>query len=304
MNFPKQATTISEEITLWKKRGLIICDEATALHYLRFIGYYRLSAYALFYQDAKAQNDANGLDKPFVAGTTFDDILALYVFDRELRLLVIDAIERIEVAFRSCLVNSMCCKYGPHWFMDAALFYPEPHFYHHDFIRKIKKELSISEKSAKPSGDHNETFINHYYRKYGEPYLPPAWMVAEIMPLGVWSRAFANLKYGPDRKTVASNFLVDESVLKSWLHCITYVRNICAHHARLWNRRFVIKVARKHPNDTNLDTYFYTAYLIIRDLIEKVAPNTAWAPKFAVWLKQHPKVPIEKMGFPAGWNLI
>jgi abortive infection bacteriophage resistance protein len=109
---------------------------------------------------------------------------------------------------------------------------------------------------------------------------------------------------GEDRKAIAHNFSIDESVLKSWLHCLTYVRNICAHHSRLWNRRFVIKVARKHPKDANTDIYFYTAFLIIRDLIEKIAPNTAWALRFATLIKQHPKIPIGKMGFPEDWKLI
>jgi abortive infection bacteriophage resistance protein len=302
MVFPKNSTTIQEQTELWRKRGLVIGDNAAAGHYLKFIGYYRLSAYALVFQDANPLSSANGLDKPFSAGTTFDDVLKLYVFDRELRLLVMDAIERIEVAFRICIMNTMCVKYGPHWFMDKSLFYPEPHFSHDRFVRKIEEELKISKSGRKPDGDHNETCINHYYKKYGEPYLPPAWMVVEIMPIGVWSRVFAGLKQ--ERKAIAAHFLIDESVLKDWLHTITYVRNLCAHHSRLWNRRFVIKLARKHSKDTSSGEQFYSAFLVIRDLVEKIAPNTTWALNFAALLKQHPKVPVLRMGFPSGWTLI
>jgi len=94
-----------------------------------------------------------------------------------------------------------------------------------------------------------------------------------------------------------SPVLADDLPRRSETKAGTYVRNICAHYARLWNGRFVIKVAKKHPKDKSDDAYFYTAYLIIRDLVEKVAPNTAWGLKFAVLLKQHPKVLLQRWVF-------
>lgn len=140
-----------------------MADESTALHYLQYIGYYRLSAYTLHFQDE------GHFDKHFKASTTFEQVLALYVFDREVRLLILDAIERIEVAVRTCMVNHMSIKHGSHWFMEKALFGSK--FKHDEFLDFIDDELGIPETAKKPDRPHNEVFINHYYSKYDDPYL-------------------------------------------------------------------------------------------------------------------------------------
>jgi abortive infection bacteriophage resistance protein len=102
MKFEKPAITIAEQIALMRKRGLRIDNEAEAIHFLKFVGYYRISGYSL--PLSKKSTDGT---HDFKDGVTFTDILNLYRFDRELRLLVMDAIERVEVAFRSCLSNTM-----------------------------------------------------------------------------------------------------------------------------------------------------------------------------------------------------
>ena len=112
MKFAKPPLPLPQQLAKWQSRGLVVNDAAKALHYLRFIGYYRFSAYTLPFQ-----NPAHH-DKHFKPATTFERVLSLYVFDRELRLVVMDAIERVEVAVRSCVVNELCLRHGAHWFMD------------------------------------------------------------------------------------------------------------------------------------------------------------------------------------------
>ena len=104
MTFDKPPLTLEQQLDKWQSRGLVVPDTTKALHYLRFIGYYRQSAHALPVQQLSAP------DKPFRAGTSFEDLLGLYVFYRELRLVVMDAIERIAVAFRICLVKEMSTR--------------------------------------------------------------------------------------------------------------------------------------------------------------------------------------------------
>ncbi|MEQ2006789.1 MAG: Abi family protein [Limisphaerales bacterium] len=302
MKFNKPPLTIAQQLQRWQGRGLTVAAPARALHYLKFIGYYRLSAYALPFQQPGTPVVAGQPDKPFVPGTSFEDILNLYVFDRELRLLVMDAMERIEVAVRTSLVNELCLLHGAHWFMEARHF--NPRFNHGVLLDKIERELDIPRGANQPRGQHHETFINHYYQVYGDPYLPPAWMVAETLPLGSWSMVFANLQQSSERRAVATPFGVDEQVLRTWLHSLTYLRNLCAHHARLWNRQFVIKpmIARKHTRLLTNNGRFYAFAVILHDFLKTIAPGTMWAHRLADLLRTHPRVPMAAMGFPSNWQ--
>ena len=157
MKFTKPTINVDAQITLLKQRGLVVADDDVARHYLRFVGYYRLAGYALPLQ---VNYNADGSHR-FLAGTTFDDVLGLYVFDRKLRLAVMDAVERIEVAVRALLSQTMSELHGPHWFMTAAHFVPS--FRHAQFISRVKDD--IGHDSARAA--MRQTFIKHYYDKYG-----------------------------------------------------------------------------------------------------------------------------------------
>lgn len=197
-----------------RQRGLIITDEIQAQHYLRFIGYYRLAGYALPFQ---VNHNADG-SHHFLNNCRFDDILDLYIFDRKLRLTVIDAVERIEVAVRTLLSQSMSELYGSHWFTQSEHFMPMPQFDHVQFITHVKKEIGYApaRQATQP------VFIRHYYNKYTEPELPPSWMIFEALSFGSVSRMFKYLKR-QNRKFISQAFALDE---KYWLHgcmlCLIY----------------------------------------------------------------------------------
>lgn len=304
MKFQKPALAFSDLLQKWRGRGLEILDPVEAEHYLRFIGYYRLSAYALPLQDKSSPPPCKS-DKPFKPGTTFENILNLYRFDRELRLLFMDAIERIEVAVRACIVHAMSLRHGPHWFMDPAHFNPSAfRFKHHQLLDRIDHELKIGSMAKTPAKPHHEVFINHYYTKYTDPYLPPAWMIAETLTLGTWSLMFENLRVTSERKAIAAALRTDEQVLRNWLHALTYVRNLCAHHSRLWNRQFVIKpiVAKRHAGFLCANDRCYAMAVITEDLLRTVAPGTSWGQRLATLLQSHPFVDPAAMGFPRGWE--
>lgn len=296
MKFTKPPLTPAQQLAKWQSRGLAVRDVGKALHYLQFIGYYRFSAYTLPFQD-KAHHD-----KHFRPGTTFEQVMTLYVFDRELRLLVLDAIERVEVAVRTRLVNEMSTRHGAHWFMDSRHFCAG--FDHNGFLDKIDKELGIAPTGKRPSRQHNEVFINHYYAKYTSPDLPPAWMVFEVLPLGTMSLVLANLANVADRKAVALPFGVDERVLTSWLHCLSYIRNVCAHHSRLWNRQLVIKplVAKKHAALVPVRDRFYAVAVMLHYLLGVTAPKSSWHERLAKLAEGQPAANLQIMGFPVGWK--
>ncbi len=288
MKFTKPALPLPDLLAKLQARGLQVPDPAAALRHLRFVGYYRLSAYTLHFQQVNAPG------KPFVSGTAFEDVLALYRFDRELRLLVMDAIERVEVAVRGALVGEMSVRHGPHWFMEARHFAPK-YGYINQLLARVERDTRAS----------RETFIIHYRAKYDDPCLPPAWAMAENLTFGTLSYLFAAL-HGPERKAIAAPFGCDEQILRSWLHSLSYLRNLCAHHSRLWNRAFSVPpmVARKHakllvqvPKD-----HLYALAVVLFELVQVVAPGTGWHARLKTLLAAHSSVPLPAMGFPTNWQ--
>jgi len=236
--YNKPALDIDQQITLLESRGLNIQDKAKAHQYLRFINYYRLSGYTIYFEQF-----ANGKrTHQFKAETTFENVISLYNFDRHLRMLVMDAIERIEVAVRTQICLTLATTYkDSHWHLRRELFSSDFKFY--TLLSKCEAEQQRSK----------EPFAKHYKKTYASPTLLPAWMMAELLSMGTWSQMYENLANRSDRKKISDAFKLPPLEFESWLHSLTYIRNLCAHHSRLWNRHFTITPKQLTPiNDTLL----------------------------------------------------
>jgi abortive infection bacteriophage resistance protein len=297
VKYTKRATSVKEQVELLASRGLIIENHAEAEHYLQFISYYRLSGYFFHFQ----KRDRSEANENFIPGLTFQKIINIYVCDRELRLLVMDSIERIEVAFRTQIVNVMSQKYGPHWFMDNHHFVG---FNHSDLLNKlddIVREYAECKRRGRPKG---ELFIDHYAAKYADPKYPPCWMLAEVLSVQTWSVIYSKLKYRDCQKAIAGAFGVSNEVLSSWLHCVTYLRNLCAHHSRLWRRVFTIKPIKATAYQVQLHNngMFYAQAVILFVLLRKIAPKTEWNKRLARLFTQYPDVSGRDLGFPDNWQ--
>jgi len=286
--FTKPATTYTEQVTLLQQRGMIIDDATEAEFYLRHLNYYRLSAYWLPFE-------ADHTTHQFKLGTRFTDVLNLYIFDREFRLLVLDAIERIEVSARCQWAYHLAHKHGPHAHLDPSLAYRLS--YWQSNFDKLSNEVLRSE----------ETFIRHLLKTYSES-LPPVWAVCEVMSLGLLSRWYNALKPMPTRRAIASVYGIDEKVLQSWLHHLSLVRNLCAHHSRLWNREFSIipeipksKPARLAGELITDSRKIYNTCLILLHFMDIIAPHHHWKSRFKALVMQH-KIAVSVMGFPEGWE--
>jgi abortive infection bacteriophage resistance protein len=292
MKYNKPPLTIAQQIQLLKQRGLIIKDEERAKRYLSFINLYRLRAYTYTYQDNK------DLDHPFYKDVTFDKVLNTYLFDRKLRLLIFDTIERVEIAFRTQIIYHYSVGFGSNWYEDVSFFKNKKFFYRD--CKLIHKELKRS----------NENFIKHYRMKYAEPVNPPAWMTLETWSLGLLSKVFENLKINRQKKLIARNFnLVHPRVLESWIHSISVIRNICAHHGRLWNRdfpsRFLLpkKTLTQWLSNTNIpDSKLYVVLSSLLYLLNTIIPGNHFVNKFKKLIKQYPEIPLKQMGFPDNWE--
>lgn len=112
MKYNKLPIPIPDQITKLKQRGLRITDDSLAARYLSNISYYRLRAYTYPYQDDTKT------EHPFIIDVSFEDIIELYTFDRKLRLLIFDAVEKIEVALRTQIIYQWALTNGSHWHLD------------------------------------------------------------------------------------------------------------------------------------------------------------------------------------------
>jgi abortive infection bacteriophage resistance protein len=295
----KPALNLDQQIDLLTSRGLLIPDRDKALHYLQFIGYFRLSGYFLAFQ----KDSPPAAVHTFNDGVTFKNVLDVYIFDRELRLLVMDAIERIEVAFRACLSSTLSASHGPHWFMDAAHFHPR--FKHGGFLDKIKRETHHATVSSSRNHPRREAFIHHYYQTYCHPDLPPSWMVVEVMSLGTLSTVYTNIQGRDLQKDIRRPFGINHYVMESWLHAMTYLRILCAHHARLWNRPFSIKptVMKAYEKQLWRNETFYAQAVMLFVFMTIIADSSQWQHRLADLLGKHPSIPLGPMGFPSDWKL-
>lgn len=293
VKYGKPALTVEQQLDQLIRRGMVIVDLDAAKQHLQHINYYRLRAYWL-----PDEMPAAGGDHAFKPDTHFETILDLYGFDRRLRLLVMDAIERVEVSLRTRWAHVLSLRYGAHGYLDPKLFRNATQ--HQKCLTKLREELERS----------HETFVMHYRKTYSEPELPPFWGICEVLSFGQLSLWFQNLLHGADRAEIAHPYGVDEQIIKSFAHHLTYVRNVCAHHSRLWNREMTIgmKVPAK-PEwlgaalNTEKPKRLYNTLVMLAYMLDVISPRSQWRAHLLALLGQHPKVDLAAMGFPDDWQL-
>jgi abortive infection bacteriophage resistance protein len=293
MKFAKPSVSIADQVALLVARGMAVPDQAHAKHCLQHISYYRLRAYWLAFEDATPAAGGH----IFKAGVSFEDVLKLYVFDRRLRLLVMDAVERVEVSLRGTWAHHLAVKYGPHGYLDPALYFRADRY-----AQAYSTLIADLDRSK-------DTFIVHYKNKYDDPEDPPVWMTAEVISLGQLSMWFSNLKHRPDRQAISKPYGFDESVMVSLAHHLTYVRNICAHHGRLWNKQITVKMmVPKAPASLKLamnqavSGRLYNTLAVLAYLMGIVAPGTHWRNQLLELMDSCPLADETAMGFPPNWR--
>ena len=293
--YSKPALNWQQQIAHLRANGMQIDDSAKAEFWLKHVSYYRLSAYWLYFEHPKGQPGPR-----FKPGTTFDRVTALYDFDRLLRRLIMRGTEHVEVALRGSWAYQMGHLGNGHTYLDASLYSSRTHF---------QADLA---KIAAETGRSRETYIKHYRDQYDVPPLPPAWMVAEMMSFGQLSRWYSSLADRALRNRIAQPLGLPETVLVSFVRHVTDIRNICAHHGRLWNRQFLIppKLAQKpealrltlDQSATQAPARLYNAACLIGYVVSKVAPESQWQADLARHIDTNPEGDLASMGFPANWR--
>jgi abortive infection bacteriophage resistance protein len=259
---------------------------------LAAVSYYRLSGYWYPFRNA---------DDSFRPDTHFDEIWKRYVFDRRLRLLVIDAIERIEIAIRTQLSYQHAHQHGPFAYATQTNSLPKlSPSAHRQFIDRIQEEVRRSK----------EPFVAHFQEKYGDVHpMPPVWIASEIMSFGTILTFYRGCTRQV-KQSIASVFGLPDKVFDSWLMTLNAVRNICAHHGRLWNREIGVKPLIPRPpkytewrQPIRVDNNRVFAVLTIcRYCLRITAPQSRWADRLRELIAQSPNIPAPSMGFPERWE--
>jgi len=300
VSYSKPPLTFHEQLLQLKDRGLVIEKDSKCLFLLETISYYRLSGYWYpMLQMPKA-------DHVFKPGSSFNSSFNLYCFDRELRKLVTAELEKIEIAIRAKMIYVLSHEHGAFWFSDPSLFSDSVKF--GSTLNRIKEEYVRS----------REDFIASFKAKYNDP-LPPSWIILEVSSFGILSNLYQNLKPGRAKREISRHFGLDDSTFESWIHTIVYIRNVCAHHSRLWNK--ALRIAPVIPNNPqkpwlsvwhtvnsntgaikNINNRTYYILSMIIYLSKVVNPKTKFKDKFIALLTKYPNVDTSAMGFTNNWK--
>jgi len=316
--YSKTFLDIPGQIALLQSRGLDVGDVADAERLLAKFGYYRLSGYWHPLRESGLQLDAKG--KPaivygdnFRAGATLAQAIGIAEFDRKLRALFLEAIERIEIAMRV----SVALLLGPRdpWaHRDGNQFYskfvssPDPVTGKIPFAAWLDR-LDEHEHRSK------EQFSTHFRTKYGGPL--PLWISIEVWDFGMLSKLIGGMTVA-DQVQLANGFGIQRRVLlPSWLRAINHIRNVAAHHSRLWNRspadqpvppRLGEFTLLDHlATDTFAHSRVYAVAAVIQYLLKLIDPVAAsdWADRLKALFATIPAIPgvaIGNSGFPLNWQ--
>lgn len=322
--YSKRAFTFDEQANQLIARGMIVEDLTRLLERLRSTNYYRLTGYWYFFREHQGGQRHQG--ERFRPGTTFDNVWELYEFDSKLRALTLEAIEKLEVAIRTQISYHHAQRFGPFGYADnpAALRLGDR------LDSKMKQRvdrrvdfLGELDTSIKRSLDRKDAALEHFYATYSDRW-PPIWVASEVMTLGAVLRIFDG---SPNdvKSSVAKYFEVPHKLLRSWFLTLNAVRNVCAHHSRLWNRTISItpQVPDYHPQRHRaFERWFkpveifpsaqgggpthpttFVVLSICNELLTVACPNSGWAKKLDSLLAAYPNVSRRAMGFPDNWKM-
>lgn len=302
----KQPTTIEQQIEQLKCRGMIINDESDIYRWLSTVGYYRLSGYWWMYEERYPS--CTPRNHKFKENTSWDQVKHTYIFDQKFRRLISTGIEKIEVAVKASWAQYLATHYNTsHPHEDSSIFKKE--VCEKSTIQGEKTSFDLLVQAYQKS---KEPFAIHYKTKYSAINTPPIWVSSLLLTLGELLNWLDGIKERQDKKAIFSNFPFDYIPMQSVLNNLRWVRNVCAHNGRLWNKRtpFVfipIKSIEPHliksrSNSKKLDSKIYNTIIAMAEILKSIDPDYP----FTYFIKDliiHSKYINPKlMGFPDDWE--
>lgn len=302
---PKLWLSFEEQLALLQSRGMQIDDRQKALDYLQRIGYYRLSGYWYPWRQFADKTPRTRTDY-FVDGAKFGQIIALYIFDKKLRFLALDALERIEMAVRVDIAHLLGAK-DPQAHEKAECL-------HGNFTKKIIKNINKTEHNLWLEKHQQllrrarkEPFIQHYNSQYKG--VIPIWVAVEVWDFGCMSKLFSGMQYADQNKIAQKYGAQNGEQFAQWLRSLNYIRNISAHHSRLWNANIPLKTAPITFDNQWVKLkmnrpFFY--FCMMQKILAVIYPNSLWKERVKKLINNFPdidcdNVSIQHFGLEFDW---
>lgn len=290
-SYSKMWRSHADQVQLLQQRGLVVSEVPKAEQFLAHLNYYRFSGYCLAFESQR---------HTFERGTTFEQVVEAYQFDLTLRDLLTEALEVVEVDLRAAIAFHFGDQYGAFGHTDAANFFAR--LDHQDWLNRLRDEARRS----------SELFVKHFKQKYTEFPDLPVWIVTEIMSFGGLSIMVKGM-VRRDQRAIAGQYGLQGRILQSWMHHLVFVRNLCAHHSRLWDRVWAIKPTLPHGNDwqppaLRSNRHLFATLLLLRHCLKRIpAVGTFaqdWKNRVETHLAAPPRAsnPQGRMGLMNSWN--
>ena len=272
---------------------MLIKDEQAAARYLGHISYFHLKGY---WWDMQTDR----INHIFAQNSYFEDVIARYNFDRQLRLILFDAIEFIEIALRTKLIYHLSQAYGGLWYMNDNIVMDKTE--HQACLIDLQTEFARN----------GESFAKDFRTKYPNDN-PDAWLMFEVITFGTLSKIYSNLKHQlPQKSLIAHEFGLNSiNDLSSWLAAISYLRNVIAHHSQIFGRDILKRlVLPRSPRNQWLKFRVTPVqekkpFVVISTMVylcNAINPNNEIKNKLLTLFNNNPNIPIYKMGFFNNWQ--
>ena len=293
--------TIQEQLTRLKEKGMVFNDERTASSCLARISYFRLKYYWVDMLDMSTDH--------FVGDANFNTIIERYEFDKKLRNILFGAIEILEVGLRTKFITTLSLATDTGlWYLDNSLF--DNQQFHTNLVLDMKYEFNRN----------SDPFVRQYIAEHPNWNInsldgdnPDAWMIFETATFGTLSKMYKNLlNQSPLKSRIANELgLYSARELSSWLEAISVLRNIIAHHSRIW-----YKIFSKKPTNINRhrDKWMLSsltehqrkrAFGVISCLLylcNAINPENTIKQDIKNLFDSYPNIPIFMIGFTRGWE--
>lgn len=269
-------------------------DESTAKHFLKHVGYARLKGYLL------PLRNQNGL---YPRDTYFEEAVTRYEFDRHLRLLLLDGIERIEISMRRAMVETFCLhpRYGDsHSYINNSSIFESQRKYEESVTRMVSDMERV------------HGFLTQYRNRknVNDPEYPPLWEAVETFSFGTLSFTYNSLSTRV-KKALASHHYgkgLHHDFLKTFLHNLSIVRNLCAHHSRVWDETFRTHIGPKSApydiksllKENHRNKKIYGTFIGMGWFLDQIHPGHDLTSKLKVLISQFDLDP-QPMGFPSNF---
>ncbi|OYO14037.1 Abi family protein [Enemella evansiae] len=319
VEYSKPWLPVEGQVDRLVEHGLDVGDREHAARVLEAIGYYRLTGYLYPFRESEEHVDDDGRTRirvlgDFRPGTRLAHAEEIIDFDRELRMLVLDGLERVEVAVRMPM--------GYVLGRSAVFAYEDPSLFMTAFTAdgtdvrdpKPSKHVQWLQRVRDRQAGSDEQFVEHFRTKYDDRM--PVWALTEILELGHLSVLYRGMNQ-KDAEEVARAFGVPgKRMMASWLASLNYVRNVSAHHARLFNRKLQNAPSRPkigqipvldHLRDSESAKQVYGTYnalAVIAYLLPSIEARSTWSAQLASLLRRFPAteaLTIQSLGAPEDW---